>query len=401
MPDSLRILMLTSDFPPLSHGGIGPHVEQLTAELRKLGHRVDVLTPSASPVADPPELGGRTIRVRIPGAPLNLASPANRIETTFRLAHENFGLIEAASKLEGPYDIVHCHDFLSIHGAVSAKKRFGVPLVLTKHFVQSPETLRDPSDQVVLAEMAYNLTVQSYAVRQADSIIAVADWVKETIMAREVGLKEGKEIRTIRSGLNPSFLEGSGPPRRSNRAVPLAIGYVGRLTHGKGCDLLLDAVHLSEMTDYSLTFTGEGVLRPELEAKARSYGIQDRVFFRGRLIGSDLVQAYDESDVVVVPSRIDTSPIVVREAQARRRPVIASDASGIGEIVSHDVDGISFPSTDVTALARSLEFAEKYPNRMSALAAAGYARATAEYGWASVATETVSAYDEARSNQVG
>jgi glycosyltransferase involved in cell wall biosynthesis len=103
---------------------------------------------------------------------------------------------------------------------------------------------------------------------------------------------------------------------------------------------------------------GEGPQRARLERIAGELGIRDRVEFTGPLPQSRLVEIYAEADLFVLASVVlersgkrDVIPNVLAEAMAMRLPVVATDVSGIGELVTDGVSGRLVSPNDPRALA--------------------------------------------------
>jgi glycosyltransferase involved in cell wall biosynthesis len=129
------------------------------------------------------------------------------------------------------------------------------------------------------------------------------------------------------------------------------LGMVGRLHPGKGQDLFLQALALlaAEREDVFGVIVGEGEDEARLRGLAASLGIGARVAFAGFVADTD---SYMRAiDIVVVPSRKDSLPLVALEAMARGRPVIAAATGDLPVAVIDAVCGFIVPVGDVAALA--------------------------------------------------
>jgi glycosyltransferase involved in cell wall biosynthesis len=152
----------------------------------------------------------------------------------------------------------------------------------------------------------------------------------------------------------------SSPPRPDARL--LFVGSLAQLY--KAPDVLIDAVAtcIGQGLDIRLRIVGDGKHRPELEARATTLGVQDRVAFRGHLATAEHVrQELDWADVFVLPSKTEGLPRAMIEAMARGLPCIGSTVGGIPELL---------PTTDmvppghVPALARKICEVITTPERM-------------------------------------
>jgi glycosyltransferase involved in cell wall biosynthesis len=150
----------------------------------------------------------------------------------------------------------------------------------------------------------------------------------------------------------------------------LALLYCAKLQPWKRPQDLLRAFARLGSCDCFLIFAGEGPLRHELEAEAKTLGVSERVLFPGFVNQSQLPEMYRAADVFVLPSEYDGCPLVVCEAMACGCPVILSDAvPGRFDIVRHGVSGFIYPCRNVEALTSILREILSKPERLQRLAA--------------------------------
>ena len=149
--------------------------------------------------------------------------------------------------------------------------------------------------------------------------------------------------------------------------------FVGRLVRHKGPLTLLRAA--AQLRDVPIKFVGDGPLSDELRAAAQEQGL-DNVEFSGFLQGSELRRAVADSRAVVVPSEwYENASLVVLEAMAAARAVVASDIGGIGEQVRHEQEGLLFRPGDVEGLVACLRRLWDNPEEAASLGRKGRARA--------------------------
>jgi glycosyltransferase involved in cell wall biosynthesis len=151
--------------------------------------------------------------------------------------------------------------------------------------------------------------------------------------------------------------------------------FVGRLTEAKGVPLLIEAVRRLERkgTQIELTLLGDGPLRTEVERELAELG--DRL----RLLSwcpSEVVRAeLTRTRCLVLPSLTEGLPLVVMEALAMHRPVVATQIAGISELLEDGVGGWRIPAGSVEALERAMcEAMEAPTEELERLAKAGAAR---------------------------
>jgi glycosyltransferase involved in cell wall biosynthesis len=134
------------------------------------------------------------------------------------------------------------------------------------------------------------------------------------------------------------------------------VGFVGRLSHEKGIDVLLEAMGELARRDArtDLAIVGSGPLEPTLRARAAGLALGDRVRFLGHRGHDELPRWLRAFDVLCLPSRREGCPNVVLEALACGRPVVASAVGGVPELL-REGNGILVPPERPGALAGALE----------------------------------------------
>ena len=191
--------------------------------------------------------------------------------------------------------------------------------------------------------------------------VAVSDAVKERLMADE-GVP-GDHITVIDNGVDTTvFRPSDAATARQALGLDfggLLLGAVGRLTQVKGIPHLLAAVASlhGRGADIRLALVGDGPERAALEEQARSLGLGDRVHFLG--LRRDLPEIFPAFDIFCLPSIREGSPQVLLEAMSAGRPVVATRAGGIPEVVEHGISGLLVdPGSDeqlTEALGRLVE----------------------------------------------
>lgn len=176
------------------------------------------------------------------------------------------------------------------------------------------------------------------------------------------------------------------PPRAAapNADMP-SILTCGRLEPYKGHHVLLEACALLSRP-VRCVLVGEGPQRARLEERARELGIADRVEFTGPLPQRELAQRYAQADLFVLASVIlersgkrDVIPNVLAEAMAMEVPVVASDVSGVSELITDGESGRLVPGNDAQALARVIDELLADPEQRRRLAVGGHAKVAAVF----------------------
>ena len=144
----------------------------------------------------------------------------------------------------------------------------------------------------------------------------------------------------------------------------------------KAIDVLLHAVTPLLQGDPCLTLVlaGDGPLRQELESLAAALAIRHRTMFLGSQGGVEILALLQGCEVKVLPSRMEPFGIALIEAMACRKPVVASAAGGIPEIVEHEVSGLLVEPDNPAALTAALQRVLADAGLRKRIAANGYAR---------------------------
>jgi glycosyltransferase involved in cell wall biosynthesis len=231
------------------------------------------------------------------------------------------------------------------------------------------------------------------ALRGAARVIAVSQSLMDGVAALGVG---AERCRYVPSGVD---LERFVP--REARAARAALGLppearvvlcISQFYPIKGHTVLVEAFRrLAERrADALMVLTGDGPLRPTVEAAVREAGLAGRTRFTGT-VPYDAVPAWlAAADLMVLPSYNEGMPLSVLEALACGRPVIASRVGGTPELVSDARYGLLVPPGDPAALAAALEEALARPWNAAELRARA-----AEFGWPEIVARVRAVYAEA------
>jgi len=131
------------------------------------------------------------------------------------------------------------------------------------------------------------------------------------------------------------------------------IGYIGRLTPGKGLDVLFNAIAEYAETNWEVVIIGEGEQAAELERMVKNLDIVDKVHFYG--FRSDRLSFLKGFDIFVLPSRSEGTPRCLMEAMSAEIPVVASNIPGCRNLIDGKTTGLLFKLDSNRDLARSIK----------------------------------------------
>ena len=234
----------------------------------------------------------------------------------------------------------------------------------------------------------------------ASQILAVSQELVDRLL--EAGAPP-ERVRVWRDGIEIPLDERT--PRRSREgsaSEPLRVLMAGRFVEKKGFEYGLEAFaeFVAAGHDARLAIVGEGELRARYERSIRRLGIGDRVEMTGELAHRMLLDRIADSDVFVVPSvrgRHDDRegvPSVLKEASARRVPVIGTRHGGIPEALVDGVTGLLVPERDPNAIARALAALAGDPALRVRLGSAGREKMVREYDIVRQVADLEDIYDE-------
>ena len=282
-------------------------------------------------------------------------------------------------------DILHLHGYgATTFGRVAGMMR-GLPTILHEH-----ANLTDtPWFQKVADRLLAPATDLAIAVSKstADFVIHARQMPRERVKVVYLGvpLEEFSRARTLEEIVEARRELGVAHDE-------LLVGSVTRLHDSKGNSYLVEAARkvLAQRPKTRFMVFGEGPLRPELEAQARALGIADQMTFAG--FARDVARVVSAFDVSVFPSLWEGTPLTVFEALAMGKPIVATDADGLVDVLTHDRDAVIVPRRDAEALASALVHLIDSPEDRARLSV--YARVTGQqYGIAGFVRKMERLYD--------
>ena len=213
--------------------------------------------------------------------------------------------------------------------------------------------------------------------RHAGFVVAISHFTRSQL-CRWCATADWPRIHVVRCGLDEVFLATAGVP------VPLRprLVTVGRLAEQKGQLLLVEAAaRLRDRgSDFELVIVGDGSMRDELERAIDRSGLRDRVRITGFLDNHGVRRELEAARALVLPSFAEGLPVVIMEAMALGRPVIATSIAGIPELVEPGESGWLVPAGAVDPLVEAMaEALAADPAELDRMGRAGAARAAEQH----------------------
>jgi len=388
----VKILMVSWEYPPVVIGGLGRHVHHLATALADGGHDVVVLSrrptgtdPTTHPSSDEISEGVRVIAAA--QDPHEFSFGDDMMAWTLAMGH---AMIRAALPLQKrgrPWrpDVVHAHDWLVAHPAVTLAQFYDVPLVSTIHATEAGRH----SGWISGAISRQVHASESWLVRESDSLITCSASMSDEIT--ELFGPGLTEITVIRNGIDAARWQYAA---RRPRTGPAELLFVGRLEYEKGVHDLIAALPKIRRTHpgTTLTIAGEGTQQDWLVEQARKYKVLKAIRFIGHLHHDELLAALHRADAAVLPSHYEPFGLAALEAAAAGTPLVTSNSGGLGEAVINGHTGLSCPPRDIAGIATAVRTVLDDPDAAQRRARAARERLTSDFDWQTVADETAQVY---------
>lgn len=352
----MHVALYSPAWPADRHpNGIAAYVHLLRAELLRQGHRVSVFTARLSSDTGEPGVYGvsPTLRFRLQR---RLASIAGGVAPGplgwGRLIAEHIARVHAAD----PIDVVEMEETFGWCGDVL--RRQPVPLVVKLH---GPACLSLLGEDRERPEAQRRLDAEAVALRQLPVVVSPSRYTLQATLAHHGLAPAIAEVVPNPMGVRPGV-----PLWDASRCDPRMLLFVGRFDHLKGADVMLLAFArlLQHDSALRLVFVGPdrglagadgtrtdfaGYCAAHLTAAQRA-----RIDYRGALPREETYALRTQAAVSVITSRYDNQPNTALEAMAQAAPVVAVDAGGLGELITHGVTGRLARADDLDGLCGAL-----------------------------------------------
>jgi L-malate glycosyltransferase len=265
-------------------------------------------------------------------------------------------------------DVLHAHD---PHGIAMAALALSIGAGASRAGGRAPAL-------VAARRVDFHLKANSFSRwkhRQVDCFVAASEAIREMLVAdgvppeRTITVHEGIDVDRVAAepavNVHEAFFLPHGAP---------VVGNVAALVPHKGQRYLVEAAHLvvQRMPDVRFVILGEGELREPLERQVRERGLEKHVLLPG--FRTDVVGCIKAFDLFVMSSVTEGLGTSLLDAMAAARPIVATKAGGIPEIVEDGVNGLLVPPRDARALADAIVGALGDPAMRHRMGDAGLAR---------------------------
>lgn len=333
--------------PCLLNGGTERQTLSLSSVLRSCSHVVEILCYFEYDTEILNEFNKTEVNVKL----LNLDRKLGFLELILRLEKEirliSPDVVHVQYMAPGALPIIAVklagvkHVFATVHQPYTkshgrlAKLILKIASLLTTKFIAVSQN----------AELSWfgcsHLFDENFPSRRQQSHATIHNSIDVKLIQRTIAAVDVKELKEMLS---------------IQEDVPV-IGAISRLRYEKGIDLLIEAFNnlAREGAQAHLLIVGSGPDENLLKQRVEDYGLGSRVTFYGEAEWGRAMQLMGIMDMVIVPSRFEGFGLTAAEAMAAGKPVVASDSTGLKEVINDGETGILFPVDDVSALVNALQ----------------------------------------------
>jgi glycosyltransferase involved in cell wall biosynthesis len=329
----MRILIVTGIFPP-DHGGPASYVPAIATELARRHEVLGVVTLSDEPI----------------GADNGYPFPVFRLPRHQNRLLRRLRTIQTIARLAVKADVVYLNG-LVLEGILAVKALGRRPTVIkvvgdlvwesarnagvTSASLDEFQAVALPAKQLLLRRL------QGWYTNRADAVITPSLYLARIVEGW------GVEPRKIEVVYNAIYLP---PPPPAIAEPTFDCVTVARLVPWKG---MADLIEASIAHGWRLKIVGDGPLRAELEAQARS-APPGQIVFTGHVDKAKVSDEIASAKVFILNSTYEGLPHIVLEAKATGVPVIATAAGGTPETITHGIDGLLIPPASPADLVSAI-----------------------------------------------
>ncbi|MDK1081291.1 MAG: glycosyltransferase family 4 protein [Anaerolineae bacterium] len=330
--------MLIHEYPPVGGGG-GSAAQDICLGLVERGHELTILTAHLKGLPKE-EIVDRIRVLRLP----SLRREAFRADFLAMAAYVLSGLLAGFRLIKRwQPDVIHVH-FAVPAGAVGyvLSKLTGVPYLMTVHLGDVPGGAPEKTRKWFKWILPFTRPIW----RDANRVVAVSKFTRQLALKhypREMALiPNGVDLARMR----PASIKVNEPPR---------IVFAGRFMKQKNPVKIVHTLAGLKDLSWECVMIGDGPLIPNVRREISEEGLQERFTLTGWIAPEEVLEWFDKSDILFMPSRSEGLPVVGVQALAKGLAMVVSDIGGFVDIVDKDRNGFLVGSSNLDGYVKGLQ----------------------------------------------
>jgi len=317
-------------------GGISPVVTELAAAQERKGHEVHVFTRIGS---------GQKGYERIDGVHYHrcpFAFDSDNIKEMHNMSNSMANSFFGCEDYSGKFDIIHGHDWHVVPALDKIKKQRSKKIVWTCHssqFGRDGNKFHNGTAEAIRG-------IEWYGTYIADRVTTCTKTMKKEV--KWLHKVPEDKMRVVHNGINANVWNNHVKVEKVKRDLNIGpldptVLFIGRITHMKGPDILVETIPtvLRNAPNAKFVFVGDGDMKDHLENRVNKLGVSHATRFTGWISDRRKKEKlFKACDVLCDPSRNQPFGMIILEAWASEKPVIAVHGTGSGELVWHDTTGL-------------------------------------------------------------
>jgi D-inositol-3-phosphate glycosyltransferase len=370
MNRGLRILMLSLHSSPFGElgttdtGGMSVYIREISRELGRLGHSVDIFTVSKNGYRHPIEKVSENVRlIHIGNGKFSNISKYRLYSYTFDIYAQ---INEFIMNNSIEYDLIHSNYWISGHVGTIIQEKWNIPHITMYHTNGLAKRINCLEEQEPLIRILTEKRISESCQKILVTTHREKEWLK-----RLYGVPLDK-IRLIPCGVDTNKFRPI-PQKIARRWLnindtdPLLL-YVGRFSPIKGLGrLILSMAYLRDIRGIRLMVIGGEIneIYNEMKRLVRNTGVDSMVYFGGRVDHNLLPLYYNAADMLVIPSYYESFGLVALEALACGVPVVATSVGAMERIIIDGYNGLIVKDPSPRSISESIRLMLRMKDSLS------------------------------------
>jgi L-malate glycosyltransferase len=374
----MRIAILTEFCKPYFNGGGELRYHEIARRLVKKGHKVDLICCRFKDSPKKEVIDG--INIYHVG-PLIKRPPKRSVFDFLYYMWASFFFL-----LKRRYEIIDSNTYFPLIPTFLIGKLKGIPTIATINIL-----IGDWKEDV------YNATIAKYLERflfklPFTRVLTVSQYAKKELIKRF--RVRPSRISVIYNGVDLDFINSIKVKKQNKKTIV----YVGRLVWFKHIEDLVEAVAIlkKEIKDIKLKIVGNGTKMGVLKRKVEELDLTKNIKILGKKNCQQTIRHIKESSLLVLPSTKDTFGMVLAEANAAGKPVIAYGAGGALDVIVNKKNGYLVKPRNVVELSQKIKKVLLDPSLCKKMGQEGKKRSEEKFNWDIIAEEIEREYENCK-----